>query len=250
MISKTHLQSVISKYHLGEIEKVKWEIQNNQLQINFIAPSNVVLGSVKCYDFPIKEADLAIYNTKKLSNLISICNGDLLLEIEKQKEMLLKLNISDMNFNLSYALSDPLLIKKVGRAKPVDGWYVEIDLGNEEISNILRAKGAMSEIDNFLVTTTKDLDGQDVCELIFGDEIGHNNKISYQLKGSWLNEINKENMKIKYNSNMLKTILNANKDMNEGTFKISNEGLMYLIFTDGVIESEYYMVPTEDGIIS
>ena len=250
MISKTQLQSVIAKYHLGEIEKVKWEIQNNQLQINFIAPSNVVLGSVKCDDFPIKEADLAIYNTKKLSNLISICNGDLLLEIEKQKEMLLKLNISDMNFNLSYALSDPLLIKKVGKAKPVNGWYVEIDLGNEEISNVLRAKGAMSEIDNFLVTTTKDLDGQDVCELIFGDEIGHNNKISYQLKGSWLNEINKEDMKIKYNSNMLKTILNANKDMNEGTFKISNAGLMYLIFTDGVIESEYYMVPTEDGIIS
>ena len=45
--------------------------------------------------------------------------------------MLLKLNISDMNFNLSYALSDPLLIKKVGRAKPVDGWYVELQLGSE-----------------------------------------------------------------------------------------------------------------------
>lgn len=246
MISKTQLQSVIAKYHLGEIEKVKWEIQNNQLQINFIAPSNVVLGSVKCDNFPIEEADLAIYNTKKLSNLISICNGDLLLEIEKQKEMLLKLNISDMNFNLSYALSDPLLIKKVGRAKPVDGWYVELQLGSEEISNILRAKGAMSEIDNFLVTTTKDLDGQDVCEFIFGDEIGHNNKITYQLQG----EINKEDMKIKYNSNMLKTILNANKDMDEGKFKISNQGLMYFNFKDDTIESEYYMVPQEDGIIS
>jgi hypothetical protein len=246
MISKSQLQSVIAKYHLGEIEKVKWEIQNNQLQINFIAPSNVVLGSVKCDDFPIEEADLAIYNTKKLSNLISICNGDLLLEIEKQKEMLLKLNISDMNFNLSYALSDPLLIKKVGKAKPVDGWYVELELGSEEISNILRAKGAMSEIDNFLVTTTKDLDGQDVCELVFGDEIGHNNKITYQLQG----EINKEDMKIKYNSNMLKTILNANKDMDEGKFKISNQGLMYFNFKDDTIESEYYMVPQEDGIIS
>ena len=62
--------------------------------------------------------------------------------------------------------------------------------------------------------------------------------------------INKEYMKIKYNSNMVKTILNANKDMSEGKFKISNAGLMYLHFTDGVIESEYYMVPTEDGIIS
>lgn len=246
MISKQQLQSVISKYHLGEIEKVKWEILNNELTINFIAPSNIVLGSVKCFDFPIEEADLAIYNTKKLSNLISICNGDLLLEVEKQKEMLLKLNISDMNFNLSYALSDPLLIKKVGKAKPVEGWYVELNLSNDEIGNILRAKGAMSEIDNFLVTTTKDLDGQDVCELVFGDEVGHNNKITYQLQG----EINKEDMKIKYNSNMLKTILNANKDMDEGQFKISNQGLMYFNFKDETIESEYYMVPQEDGIIS
>ena len=104
----------------------------------------------------------------------------------------------------------------------------------------------MSEIDNFLVTTTKDLDGQDVCEFIFGDEIGHNNKITYQLQG----EINKEDMKIKYNSNMLKTILNANKDMDEGKFKISNQGLMYFNFKDDTIESEYYMVPQEDGIIS
>ncbi len=97
-----------------------------------------------------------------------------------------------------------------------------------------------------LIFSTKDLDEQDVCELIFGDEIGHNNKISYQMQGT----INKEYMKIKYNSNMMKTILNANKDMSEGKFKISNAGLMYLHFTDGVIESEYYMVPTEDGIIS
>ena len=246
MISKTQLQSVINKYHLGEIEKVKWEISNNELQVNFIAPSNIVLGSVRCFDFPIEEADLAIYNTKKLSNLISICNGDLLLEIEKQREMLLKLNISDMNFNLSYALSDPLLIKKVGKAKPVEGWYVELNLSSDEISNILRAKGTMSEIDNFLVTTTKDLDGQDVCEFVFGDEVGHNNKITYQLQG----EISKEDMKIKYNSNMLKTILNANKDMDEGQFKISNQGLMYFNFKNETIESEYYMVPQEDGIIS
>ncbi len=246
MISKTQLQSIIAKYYLGEIEQIKWEIEDNNLNINFIAPSNMVLGSVKCNDFQMQDADLAIYNTKKLANLISICNGDLILDLEKQMEIITKLKIADENFNLEYALSDPLLIRKVGKAKPVDGWYVELELSSEEISNILRAKSAMSEVEQFLVTTTKDLDGVDVCELIFGDEIGHNNKITYQLKGV----INKEDMKIKYNSNMLKTILNANKDMDEGKFKISNGGLMYFTFTDGVIESEYYMVPQEDGIIS
>lgn len=246
MIAKTQLQSIIAKYFLGEIEQIKWEIEDNHLNINFITPSNMVLGSVKCNDFQMEDAELAIYNTKKLANLVSICNGDLILDLERQKEIITKLKIADENFNLEYALSDPLLIKKVGTAKPVDSWYVEIDLSSEEIGNILRAKGAMSEVEHFLVTTTKNLDKQDVCEFIFGDEIGHNNKISYQMQGM----INKEDMKIKYNSNMMKTILNANKDMSEGKFKISNAGLMYLHFTDGVIESEYYMVPTEDGIIS
>ena len=54
MISKQLLQSIIAKYHLGEIEQIKWEIEDNQLQINFIAPSNMVLGSVKCNDFQNK----------------------------------------------------------------------------------------------------------------------------------------------------------------------------------------------------
>lgn len=245
MISKNILQNVISKYYLGEIESVKWEIKNNQLTVNFITPSRMVLGNVKCNNFPLEDADLAIFHTKKLSNLISICNGELLLELEKQKEMLLKLNISDLNFNLSYALADPLLIKSTGKAKPVDGWDMELKITRDEIGNLLKAKSALSEIDNMLVTSTKDLDGIDVCEFIFGDEAGHNNKITYQLKG----EIKKENIKIRYNSDMLKTILNANKDVDEGIFKISKEGLMYLAFQNEEIESEYYMVPQEDGVL-
>jgi len=245
MINKNILQNVISKYYLGEIERVKWEIQNNQLTVNFVTPSRMVLGSVKCNNFPLEDADLAIYHTKKLSNLISICNGGLLLELEKQKEMLLKLNISDLNFNLSYALSDPLLIKKAGKAKPVDGWDIELKITREEIGNLLKAKSALAEIDNMLITSTQDLDGIDVCEFVFGDEAGHNNKITYQLKG----EIKKENIKIRYNSDMFKTILNANKDVDEGIFKISKEGLMYLAFQNEEIESEYYMVPQEDGVL-
>ena len=245
MINKNILQNVISKYYLGEIERVKWEIKNNQLTVNFITPSKMGLGSVKCADFPLEDADLAIYNTKKLSSLISICNGDLLLELEKQKEILLKLNISDSNFNLSYALSDPLLIKSTGKAKPVNDWDIELKITRDEIGNILKAKSALSDVDNMLVTSTKDLDGEDVCEFIFGDEAGHNNKITYQLKG----DIKKENIKIKYNSDMLKTILNANKDVDEGIFKISKGGLMHLAFQNEEIESEYYMVPQEDGVI-
>jgi len=244
MINKLILSSVIKKYYLGEIEQVKWSIKNESLEINFISPTRILIGKVKCKTFPIEDIDLAIYNTKKLDNLINITHGDLILDVTKQNKMPLKLNISDQNYNLSYALSDPLLIPKVGKVKKQDDNDIKIELDSENILHLLKAKNALAEVDNMLITTLKDLDGQLTCEFIFGDEQGHNNKVTYQIMG----EINKDNIKLKYNSNFFKTILNANKDMETGELEVSSEGLLRISFSNEEIESEYFMVPQEDGI--
>lgn len=237
MINKLQLQSVISKYYLNTNESVKWETENKTLNINFMSPTKDVIGKVTCSDFDLEDSTLAVYDTKKLSNLISICNGDLLLELEKTNKIFTKLKISDLNFNLTYALSDSLLIGKVGTVN-IPEFVVELNLTSEDIDNLIKAKSALSQVDNMLVTTTKNLDGEDVCEFIFGDEAGHNNKITYQIMGN----INEEGMKIPYNSDVFKTILHANKDMEEGTLKISSMGLMEYKFKSEGIESEYYVV--------
>ena len=89
-----------------------------------------------------------------------------------------------------------------------------------------------------LVTTTTNLDGEDVVEFVFGDESGHNNKISYQILGN----IKEKNLKIPFNSGTFKTILQANKDMNGGKLLLSSMGLMRLDFSLDTITSQYYMV--------
>ena len=81
-----------------------------------------------------------------------------------------------------------------------------------------------------------------VCEFLFGDEKGHNNKITYQIQG----EIDKEDLSIPFNSNMFKTILDANKDQDGGTLQVSSTGLLYLKFHSEQITSEYYMVRKAD----
>ena len=241
MISKLLLQSVIDKYYLGVNESVKWVINNNHLSIDFMTPTKDVIGSVECDEFKLEDSKLAIYDTKKLQSLISICSGDLLLELQKQKEMFIKLNISDMHFNLQYALSDPLLIGKVGNVNIPD-WVVEIDLELEDLTYLLKAKGALKDIDNMLVTTTTNLDGEPICEFIFGDESGHNNKITYQLSG----RIEEENIKLPFNSDTFKMILQANKGMESGKLTISSMGLMGLEFKDQTITIKYYMVRKSD----
>ena len=202
-----------------------------------MTPTKDVIGSVTCDGFQLENSSLAIYDTKKLQNLVSICNGDLLLELEKTNKMFTKLKISDMNFNLTYALSDPLLIGKVGTVNTPE-WVVELDLTTEDIDNLIKAKSALAQIDNMLVTTTEDLDGNAVCEFVFGDESGHNNKITYQILG----DIKLQGLKLPFNSDMFKTILQANKDMEGGSLYISEMGLMKLEFNNGDIASEYFAV--------
>jgi hypothetical protein len=148
-----------------------------------------------------------------------------------------KLNISDLNFNLSYALSDPLLINKVGEVNEAD-WVVELNLTTEDINNIIKAKSALAQIDNMLITTTTNLDGEDVIEFVFGDESGHNNKITYQISG----DIKETGIKLPFNSDMFKTILQSNKDMEGGKLLLSSMGLMRLDFSLDGITSKYFMV--------
>ena len=167
MINKLTVQSIINKYYLGTNESVKWEVKDNFLNVDFMTPSKDVIGNVTCTNFQLEDCKLAIYDTKKLNSLISICSGDLLLELVKNKAIYTKLQISDLNFNLNYALSDPLLISKVGEVNEAE-WVVELNLSQEDIDNIIKAKSALSQVDNMLVTTTTNLDGVDVVEFVFG----------------------------------------------------------------------------------
>jgi|TARA_R110000796_G_scaffold65401_1_gene151038 hypothetical protein len=237
MINKLQLQSIIDKYYLGLNESVKWVIKDKRISIDFMTPTKDVIGKVTCDDFSMEDGNLAIYDTKKLQSLVSICSGDLLLELEKNNAIYTKLKISDLNYNLTYALSDPLLINKVGTVN-VQDWVVELDMSTEDITNLIKAKSALSQVDNMLITTTKNLDDEKVVEFVFGDEAGHNNKITYQIPG----RVDELNLQIPYNSDVLKTILQANKDMEGGKMLLSSMGLLKFEFSHNGTFSEYFMV--------
>lgn len=238
MISKSTLSSIISKYYLGTNESVKWIIENNTLSVDFISPSKDVIGTVSCSNFQLDNTTLPIFDTKKLNNLVSICQGEVLVEVEKVNTVATKLNLSDMHFNLTYALSDMLLIPKVGSVNVPNEWEVKIDLSSEDVSQLIRAKSALSDVDNMVFKTTPDLDGNLVCEIVFGDGHGHSNKITYQLMGDVL----EGGISVPFDSNMFKTILSANKDMETGTLKLAKGGLLQLEFSTEDTSSNYFML--------
>ena len=48
MINKLILQSIITKYYLGENESVKWSTKDKNLSIDFVSPNKEVIGNVSC----------------------------------------------------------------------------------------------------------------------------------------------------------------------------------------------------------
>jgi hypothetical protein len=243
MVNKLVLQSVINKYYLGENESVKWKTKDKTLAIDFMSVSKEVIGNITHTNFDVEDSELAIFDTKKFLNLLSITQGDLMFSLEKGKNVYTKLHFADNAFNLTYALADPLLISKVATVTEPE-WDAVLPLEKEHVDNLVKAKSALAGVGMLTISVDKDLQGDNMCVFTFGDEQGHNNKITYQLYG----KIDPQpKINIPFNSDMFKNILQANKDLDEGFIYLNYEGLMKIEFKSEGTTSTYYVVRREES---
>lgn len=241
MISKSQLTSVISKYYLNGLNnQVKWRIKDNVLTI--YAGESGRVCKVVLNNFSLEDAELGIFDTNKLSKLISITNGDLMISLEKMKSVYTKMYIQDSNFDLTYSLADTLILGKNTWYDDPENWSINLSLSQEDIDYLIKAKNALGEVDSMLITTTTDFDGNNVCEFIFGDNTGFSNKITYQVQGG---EIKSNNLSIPFNSDIFKDILNSNKDQDSCALKLSDAGILKIEFKSDEIESEYFVARNE-----
>ena len=240
MVSKSQLTSIISKYYLNGLNnQVKWRIKDNTLTIYAGEKGRVCKVHLK--DFQLEDGELGVFDTDKLSKLISITNGDLSITLEKIKSVFTKMHIADLNFDLTYSLADILILGKTTWYEDPDTWEIDVDLQMEDVDHLIKAKNALSDVNNMLITTTEDFDNNKVCEFIFGDNTGFSNKITYQLRG----EINESDISVPFDSDIFKSILNSNKDMPTGKLQLSKKGMMKLMFNSDDIESVYYIARNE-----
>ena len=102
MISKSLLTSVISKYYLNGLNnQVKWRIKDNTLTIYAGEAGRVC--KVVANNFPLEDSELGIFDTNKLSKLLSITSGELMVSLEKIKSVYTKMHLQDTNYDLTYS---------------------------------------------------------------------------------------------------------------------------------------------------
>ena len=241
MIDKLKLTSVISKYYLNGLHnQVKWRIKDNKLIVYAGEAGRVC--KVELNDVPLEDAELGIFDTNKLSKLLSITHGELSITLDKIKAVYTKMHIADTNFDLTYSLADVMILGKNTWYEDPDEWGIDISITKDDLNHLIKAKNALGDVDSMLINTVLDLDGNPVCEFIFGDNTGFSNKITYQIYGGVITD---NHISLPFNSNIFRDILVANKDQETFTLKLSTQGILKMIFSSDDINSEYFVSRNE-----
>lgn len=228
MIEKNHLQSIISRYYLGGlIESVKWEIQNNTLNIAFMSPNKDMIGELECNEFPIEDCELAIFNTTQLNKLLGVTSGQLLISPIKTNKVYTKLTLQDVSFNVEYSLADPLMIQSPGTINEPDKYDVSAVMEPNDVLAFTKAASAIPNNELVTLKATESIHGNPILEFIFGEKMEFSNRITFTVEAQ---HSIIEGHKIPFNSNMLREIFHNNKGASSTSIKFTQEGLLKLEF--------------------
>ena len=235
-MNKKTLVDFINKYHLGGlIEKSKLNSQDGKLSVKFISPTKELVGEISINTTPISDKEICIHNTSQLLRLLNIVGDEINMDLEGGKTPT-RLNISDGGFHVSYKLADPSLIGTVPAINS-PGFSYSFNLNEDVKTKIIKSNNALN--DSVLVWIgTEDGIEKDQILLLFGENLNHSNKLSFNVEPISINDKSKL---IPYDSTILKEILNANKGI-DGICEVSKEGLMKLTFSNESGDSIYYLI--------
>lgn len=237
-MEKQSLNRFVSKYNLaGLVESVKWESKEGSLTTSFISDDKSVLGSVTMKEFDSSDASFGVYDTTKLTKMLSVLGNDVDFSINDIDGKPVSLKFKDGSTNVNYMLADLSVIPNVPDLKQLPEFDTEIKLDSNFITKFIKAKGALADENNFTFTCK---DGQNGSgQIILGYSNINTNRINIDVDCT----CSKDKVEpISFSANFLKEILVANKEATDATLKISSQGLAHISFEVDNYESNYYLV--------
>lgn len=242
-MKKSLLETFIKKYSLnGTVESVKWNVTptTKTLSTNAITEERNVLIDVKYSNFDAitESAEIGIYETSKLSRMMSVLSDEINIVPNKKDEKITSLSFSDSNTDVQFITADLTVIPASPNLKSSPTINAEIVLNDVFISKFIKAKNALQEVDTFTLLMNK---GKKL-ELVLGYSKLNSNRITIAVET--VGEKKEVSKNISFNAKYFKEILTANSDADQSILQVSNAGLSTIHFKNDAtgFSSSYYMV--------
>jgi len=241
VMSKSKLKRFIEKYTLGgEIKSVKWSSDGKSLSTRFISGDKSVVGSVLLDKFSdIEPSDLGIYNTPQFSALLGIMGDDVEFKLTSSGDKFISIDMKDTKFKTTakYMLSDLSVIPTPPELRNLPSEFdLDIKVDSNFINTFIAGKGALADTESFTIVTKNDK-----VELVIGFSNVASNRVTIPVEVENYVELEP----ISFNANIFANILNANKECQTASLKISKDGLSKINFNIDDYSSEYYLVATQ-----
>jgi hypothetical protein len=238
-MQKTKLNKFIQKYNLGgNVNSVKWKSDGDKLSTTFVTPDKSLLGTVNVDKFQFEDAELGVYQTDLLKNLLGVLDDDLSLTLSRFGDKAVALKAKNGSVSVDYVLSDLSVIADPPELKRLPEFDTHIKLDSKFIETFIKGKSALSDVDTFTIITTT----EGTLEVVIGYSSTNTNRVNIPV------DITKQNLtdSVTFNANLFKEVLVANKECTSAVLEVSNEGLARVNFKVDDYDSTYYVVAMTD----
>jgi hypothetical protein len=187
-------------------------------------------------DFQFQDSIFGIYDTSKLTKMLSVLDSDVEFSISDIEGKAVSLKFKDKATSVNYMLADLSVIPSVPDLKQLPEFNAKIKLDQRFIRTFISAKGALAD-ENSFTFFCKDGKGQ----IILGFSNINTNRISIDVECECEGNIDP----ISFSATYLKEILVANKEASDATLNISSQGLSHIHFEVDGYTTNYYLVETQ-----
>jgi len=133
-MQKTKLNKFIQKYNLrGNVNSVKWKSTGDKLSTTFVTPDKSLLGTVNVDKFQFEDAELGVYQTDLLKNLLGVLDDDLSLTLSRFGDKAVALKAKNGSVSVDYVLSDLSVIADPPELKRLPQFDTHIKLDSNFI---------------------------------------------------------------------------------------------------------------------
>ena len=237
-MQKTKLNKFIQKYNLGgNVNSVKWKSGGDKLSTTFVTPDKSLLGTVNVDKFQFEEAELGVYQTDLLKNLLGVLDDDLSLTLSRFGDKVVALKAKNGSVSVDYVLSDLSVIADPPELKRLPDFGTHIKLDAKFIDTFVKGKSALSDVDTFTILKT-----DNGVEVVIGYSSTNTNRVNIPV------DTVTEDLtdSVTFNANLFKEVLVANKECTSAVLEVSNDGLARVNFKIDEYDSTYYIVAMTD----
>jgi hypothetical protein len=233
---KSEIVSYINKYHLGKlIESAIWTVEDSRVKIKFISQVNSTAGTI---EFPFidmgEKQEFGIFSTSNLLKFLSAMQEDISVTFEKDRGMLLKLNISDKVYSGSFSLARLESIYRGPKVNEPKVYDISFKLDKEFGSQFHRAYKALDYVKRFTIEAGKEI------KITIGGKESYATKLSFSRSSDDFLPMTAKS----FSAESLEEIIKNNAE--EGTMEVSSEGIMKISFNSANHSVNYYLVELEE----